>query len=171
MPDDNTVTVSSKDGGLALYGDGRRPALKHLHSTGEHAPLVHVVCWDETKPCKVGVSGSIELTGSEKHPVRVRMAHHFSNTHDQHLKVDPLEHELKVATKLAEPIHHALQMRTPLELRFCNPWHITSNYVFDFTMGKSQVLSIRLTGATVCEPQPCNDEKPCPPPVARQKIL
>ena len=72
------------------------------------------------------------------------MAHHFSNTHNQHLKVDPLEHELKVATKLAEPIHHALQMRTPLELRFCNPWHITSNYVFDFTMGKSQVLSLSL---------------------------
>jgi hypothetical protein len=151
MPDDNTVTVTSKDGGLALYGDGRRPALKHLHSTGEHAPLVHVVCWDETRPCKVGVSGNI--------------------THNQHLKVDPLEHELKVATKLAEPIHHALQMRTPLELRFCNPWHITSNYVFDFTMGKSQVLSIRLTGATACVPQPCKAEEPCAPPVARQKIL
>ncbi|MGA8029827.1 MAG: hypothetical protein WB992_22010 [Bryobacteraceae bacterium] len=169
MPDDKTVVVASKDGGLALYGDVHKPSLKHVHATGAHSPLVHMVCWDESRPCKVEVSGKVELTGSEEHPVQVRMSHHFANTHYQHLKVEPLDHQLKVATKLSEPIHHALQIRTPLELRFCNPWHITSNYVFDFKMGRTQILSITLTGATVCTPQPCPGEKPCPPASTQSK--
>jgi hypothetical protein len=168
MADKEVVTVSSKEGGLALYGDAQRPSLKHVHATSAQAPLMHMVCWDESKPCKMDVSGKLELTGSEEHPVRVKMSHHFANVHQQTMKVDPLDHHLQVATKLSEPIHHALQMRTPLELRFCNPWHITSNYVFDFKMGRTQVLSITLTGATVCTPQPCRDEKPCPPPIVTQ---
>jgi hypothetical protein len=158
---DDKITVTSKDGGLALFGDAQKPSLKHLHST--HAPLVHMVCWDESKPCKMDVSGKLELTGSEQHPVEVKMHHHFANVHHQTMKVDPLDHHLKVNTRLSEPIHHALQMRTPLELRFCNPWHMTSNYIFDFKIGRTEVLSIRVTGATVCTPQPCGDDKPCPP--------
>jgi hypothetical protein len=163
MADDKLVTVTSKDGGLALFGDVKKPSLQHLHSTGVHAPLVHMVCWDESKPCKMDVSGTLELTGSEEHPVPVKMTHYFANIHHQTMKVEPLDHQLKIATRLSEPIHHALQMRTPLELRFCNPWHMTSNYIFDFKIGASQVLSIQVTGATVCTPQPCADEKACPP--------
>lgn len=171
MADDKTVTVTSKDGGLALYGDAHRPSLKHVHATGAQAPLVHMVCWDESKPCKMDVSGKLELTGSEEHPVQVKMSHHFANVHHQTMKVDPLDHQLKVATRLSEPIHHALQMRTPLQLQFCNPWHVTSNYVFDFKMGRTQVMSITVTGATVCTPQPCPDDKPCPPVVVQPKSL
>lgn len=169
MADEPTVTVMSKDGGLALYGDAQRPSLKHVHATSAHAPLVHMVCWDESKPCKVDVSGEVKLTGSEEHPVRVNMSHHFTNTHHQELKVDPLEH--RVATKLSEPIHHALQLRTPLQVQFCNAWHITSNYVVGFTMGKTEVMSIAVTGATVCTPQPCDDQKPCPPATPRAKVF
>jgi hypothetical protein len=170
MADDKIVTVTSKDGGLALYGDVLKPSLNHLHATSAHAPLVHMVCWDESKPCKMDVSGKLELSGvvelkgDEKHPIPLNMHHHFTNTHHQTMKVEPLDHHLKVDTRLSAPIHHALQMRTPLELRFCNPWHMTSNYVFDFKMGRSQVLSITVTGATVCAPQPCAEDKPCPPP-------
>jgi hypothetical protein len=166
---DETVTVTANQGGLALYGDVQKPSLKHLHSTSAHAPLVHMVCWDEAKPCKMDVdgkidlSGRVELAGDEKHPIPVNMYHHFTNVHHQNLIIEPLDHQLKVETKLSEPIHHALQMRTPLELRFCNPWHVTSNYVFDFKVGRSQVLSISLTGATICAPQPCAGDKPCPP--------
>ena len=67
-------------------------------------------------PAKWTFPGKLELTGSEEHPVQVKMSHHFANVHHQTMKVDPLDHHLKVATRLSEPIHHALQMRTPLRI-------------------------------------------------------
>ncbi|HLA43848.1 MAG TPA: hypothetical protein VJZ27_10450, partial [Aggregatilineales bacterium] len=74
------------------------------------------------------------------------------------------DHTLKVDTKLAEPIHHALQLRTPLSVHFCNAWHIASDYVVQVAAGERTLFSIRLTGATVATPQPCDDNENCDPP-------
>lgn len=83
-----------------------------------------------------------------------------------HLKVEQFGHTMDVSTALAMPIHHALQMRTPLQVRFCNTWHVASDYVVDIKMGDRSLFSIHLTGATVATPQPCPEEEPCPPPMA-----
>jgi hypothetical protein len=56
-------------------------------------------------------------------------------------------------------------MRTPLEVRFCNPWHIASDYRLEVNLGKNRVMGIRLSGATVATPQPC--EPTCPPAEAK----
>ena len=187
-----TVTLTQKAGDelavrhhgeVAVYGSDRQPAIQHVIHSSEKQPIVHMVCWDEEDPCPVQVSGrvtlagdekspirlqmvqeqpcavevggSVAIRGDEKNPVRVRMAHTFESPHVQ---------EHRMATKLAEPIHHALQMRTPLELRFCNPWHLASDYMIEVRLADNRLLSIRLTGATIASPQPCADDKPCPPP-------
>jgi hypothetical protein len=156
-------------GGVALYGDKEKPALLHqlgghvVHTTAPEQPLVHMVCWEQKEPCKMAVDARVTVAGDEKSPVHVRMHHHFENEHHQTLKVNPLEHGLNVNSTLSEPIHHALQMRTPLQLRFCNPWHVASDYIMEIRLGKNQLISLRLTGATVAKPQPCEDV-PCPPP-------
>jgi hypothetical protein len=182
MPDEEIITVVQNEGdsfavdhsgGLALYGHKQQPALQHqfggqvVHTTDPRQPLVHMICWDETDTCKVEVSGRVILAGDEKAPVQVRMAHHFENDHHQTHHVEPLDHSLKVNTGLAEPIHHAIQMRTPLQLRFCNPWHVASDYIMDINLGRDRHVTIRLTGATVCTPQPCKDDEPCPPPAGQ----
>jgi hypothetical protein len=83
------------------------------------------------------------------------------------LAVEPIIHGLDVSTELARPIHHAVQMRTPLQVRFCNTWQVASDYTVDIKMGNRSLFSIHLTGATVATPQPCPEEEPCPPPVAQ----
>lgn len=174
MEDDKrTVTVTQNEGehfaieqggGVALYGDKKQPALQHqilgqvIHATNAQQPLVHMVCWDEDDPCKVDVAARVVMVGDETAPVEVKMTHHFTNDHHQTHHIEPVDHTLKVDTKLAEPIHHALQLRTPLQLRFCNPWHIASDYQISLTLGNNRLISIRLTGATVATPQPCDDE-------------
>ena len=159
-------------GGVALYGDKEKPALLHqmgghvVHATAPKQPLVHMVCWEQEKPCKMEVDARVTVAGDAKAPVHVRMHHHFANDHHQTLKVEPLEHGLNVNSTLSEPIHHALQMRTPLQLRFCNPWHVASDYMMEIRLGNNRLLSLRLTGATVATPQPCEDD-PCPPTSSR----
>lgn len=177
MTDTRTIIVTQeKDeqfavahaGGVALYGDKQEPAIQHqfggqvVHTTPPQHPLVHMVCWDEDDTCRVEVSGRVTLAGDEAAPVQVRMRHEFAGDHQQTHRVEPLDHTLRVNTQLAQPIHHALQMRTPLQLRFCNPWQIVSDYTLDINLGNNRVISVRLTGATVATPQPCED--PCPPP-------
>jgi hypothetical protein len=161
-------------GGVALYGDKGRPALAHqiegsvLHATHPQQPLVHMVCWDADEPCRVEVSGQVVLAGDEKAPIPVVMTHRFDNAIREHMEmqVAPLDHTVNVSTGLAQPIHHALQMRTPLQVRFCNTWQVASNYTFEVRMGNRSLFSIQLTGATVATPQPCPEEEPCPPPIA-----
>jgi hypothetical protein len=142
-------------GGLALYGNKAQ------------SPLVHMVCWDESEPCKVEVAGRVTLAGDKESPVRVTMAHFFENDHHQTHAIEPLDHALRVDSKLSEPIHHALQLRTPLDVRFCNSWNVASDYRVEVRWGERSVMSIRLTGATVATPQPCADEVPCAPVVSR----
>jgi hypothetical protein len=153
---------------MALEGVLCGPPIQHqvaAHTavTGDaKRPLVHMVCWDANDPCKVEVAGRVTLAGDEKAPLHVAMQHRFEGEHRQVLRVEPVEHQLQVATRLADPIHHALQMRTPLQVRFCNPWHVASDYTVEVRLGDRRLISISLRGATVATPQPCAEE-PCPP--------
>jgi hypothetical protein len=166
-------------GGLALYGDQEQTPLQHevqgrcrmVHGSAPEQPLVHLVCWDETQTCKVELSGQVELSGrvtlvgDEKAPLHVKMAHYFENDHHQTHVLEPMEHTLNFNTKLADPMHHAFQMRTPLQLRFCNPWLIASNYLVELAVGGTRLISIQVKGETTATPQPC-EEIPCPPVIA-----
>ena len=153
----------SHNGTISLHGDADKTPVQHrgevVHTT--HKPLVHMICWEEEQACVVDVTGKVTLAGSKDEPIELNVRHHFENEHEQRITVEPMEHSLKVDTKLAEPIHHALQLRTPLQVRFCNAWHVASDYVLDVTAGERTLFSIRLTGATVATPQPCDDD--CPP--------
>jgi hypothetical protein len=174
MPDERRVITQDEGdrfaldhaGGVALYGADEGPAIDHrvtaqvAHGTAPGRPLVHMVCWDE-EPCDVELSGRVVLAGDADAPVAVRMVHEFANSHEQAHTVEPLDHTLHVDTALAQPIHHALQLRTPLQVQFCNPWHVASDYQMDIRVGDRGLVSLRLTGATVATPQPCDD--PCPP--------
>ena len=133
-------------------------AVKHqvgaelLHSTAAERPLVHMLLWDEDC-CKAEANGRITLSGDEKLPVHLRVRHGFDNEHQQSHRFD---------TTLQAPVHHALQMRTPLQVRFCNTWQIASDYSIEIRLGDNRVIGVHLTGATVAKPLPCDDE-PCPP--------
>jgi hypothetical protein len=177
MGEEETVTLIQKQGdrlaldhgGLAVFGDKTLPAMRHdvdgevVHKTTEGQPLVHMVCWSEDQ-CNVEVRGRVVFAGDDEAPVKVAMTHRFEGEHRQLLQIEPVDHQLRVDTRLAEPIHHALQMRTPLQVRFCNPWHVGSDYQLEINLGNNRLVSMRLTGATVATPQPCESES-CPPPV------
>lgn len=166
-PEVELVTVTQKEGDtfgvshkgvVALQGLKHAEPLNHhvggevVHSGIANRPLVHVVAWDED--CACTIEGRVTLVGDEKAPLRVN--HRFDNDHHQ-------THAVKTA--LAEPIHHALQMRTPLQVRFCNAWQIASDYTLEISMGGLRVIGVRLTGATFAKPLPCEEEL-CPPVVA-----
>src|SRR4051794_5998683 len=122
QPEDERLRLDH-DGSVGLYGEEKRAPLRHrFHGDAEHVvgtaegrPLVHVVAWD-TQPCEVEIKGRVALTGDPEAPVSIEMQHAFEGVHDQHFDVEPLDHTLQVDSALAEPIHHALQMRTPLEV-------------------------------------------------------
>ncbi len=173
MADDETNTIVQVDGdrfaldhgAVALHGVKGEPAMQHaftggvVHGTDPDRPLVHMVCWAEEV---IQVEGRVTVVGDESAPVVVHIQHEFTNDHHQTLAVEPLDHSLSVATAAANPIHHALQLRTPLDVRFCNPWHVASDYRVEVNFGNNRVIGIRLTGATVATPQPCDDDA-CPP--------
>lgn len=149
------------DGVVRVQGGCQDDPLNHrvagevVHATPADRPLVHMVLWDEDCACEV--NGRIVVAGDADAPVKVDMRHAFTDVHEQaHV----------VRTALAEPIHHALQMRTPLQVRFCNAWNIASDYTMEINLGQNRLISLRLTGATVAKPQPCEDE-PCAPVVTR----
>ncbi|MGH2537021.1 MAG: hypothetical protein ACRDHL_06485 [Candidatus Promineifilaceae bacterium] len=145
--------------GVALYGDREYPAIGHqvqgelVHTTAK--PLMHMVCWEEE--CSMNVAARVAVVGDRENPVEVRMQHEFVGEHRQTHQIEPFEHTMRIPTRPAEPIHHALQMQTPLELRFCNPWQVDSSYRVEVAMGRRQLLTIRLQGTSVCRPQPCDD--------------
>jgi hypothetical protein len=118
-----------------------------------------MVLWDEDCACEI--NGRITVAGDPDAPVQAVVHHHFDNDHQQ-------THRVKTA--LSEPIHHALQMRTPLQVRFCNAWHIASDYTIEINLGGNRVIGVRLSGATIARPQPCEDDAPCPPPIVSQPI-
>ena len=124
------------------------------HATAPERPLVHMVLWDDD--CACTIDGRVVLAGDPAAPFEATFRHRFPDDHRQ-------THTVKTA--LAEPIHHALQMRTPLQVRFCNTWHVASDYTVEITVGERTFAKIRLTGATVAKPQPCDE--PCPPVITQ----
>jgi hypothetical protein len=159
--DTETVILTQPADERLELDHGGAVALQHVPAAGQ--PLVHMICWEEEESCPVEVSGGLTVSGNPDAPVELDMQHHFHGVHHQHLAVDPVEHGLLVHSALAEPIHHALQMRTPLQVRFCNSWHVASDYTIDVRAGKRSLFSIRISGTTVGTPEPCADDDPCPP--------
>jgi hypothetical protein len=164
QPQDEVFDLQHR-GAVALHGNPKLDPLRHehcgevVHSTPADKPLVHMVLWDEDCACEV--NGRIVVAGDPEAPVQVAMSHQFPDEHRQ-------AHHIRTA--LAEPIHHALQMRTPLQVRFCNTWHVASDYSLEINLGRNRILGVRLTGATVAKPQPCDGEESCPPPIVTTPI-
>ncbi|MEL7224184.1 MAG: hypothetical protein AAGL17_04800 [Cyanobacteria bacterium J06576_12] len=162
-------------GAVALHGHRQEPPLQHqvsgqgqvVHKTSPQQPLVHMICWEEDASCQVEVNGRVTLAGDEQAPLVVKMSHQFDNDHHQTHVIEPVDHTLTVNSQLADPIHHALQLRTPLQVRFCNPWKIDSDYQVAIRLGNARAISINLSGSTVATPQPC-DAPPCLPVPAIQ---
>lgn len=123
-----------------------RVGAEMVHSTEQ--PLIHMHLWNEE--CVGQVEAEVTVRGDPEKPVG--LVHQFPDTHHQ-------SHDIR--TKLSEPIHHALQMRTPLQVRFCNAWQIASNYSLGIDYRGRRLLEVKLTGATVATPQPCpEDDRP-----------
>ena len=160
MADEKTEIV------VLTQPDDERLELGHVarvvHEGRPGHPLVHMVCWEE-EPCQVEVTGRVTVAGDTEAPVPLEVTHNFPELHRQHLEVSPLDHNLEVETALDSPIHHALQMRTPLQLRFCNPWNVASDYTIAVQIGDRKLVSVRLTGTTIGTPEPCPPDAPCPP--------
>jgi hypothetical protein len=145
MPDDDTesdgyeveklIVTQPKGDAFAVVGDDCRDPLSHrfsgevAHTTPPEQPLVHRVCWDETRD----VRGRVAVVGDAEEPVTVD--HRFPDHHPQTHTV--------------------------------NAWRIASNYTVDIDVAGRRWMSIRLTGATVATPRPCEDDD-CPPVIARQ---
>ena len=155
MADDKTETRiirQPSDEAFALAGSEKHAPMRHrlqgdlVHHTDQ--PVVHMHLWNED--CVGKLEHQVHHHADEKSPVNV--THRFPGTHHQ-------THEMQ--SSLAEPVHHALQMRTPLQVRFCNTWQVASDYSVKIALRGKPFLDIRLTGATVATPQPCPDDD-CP---------
>ncbi|EEW25930.1 hypothetical protein [Rhodobacter ferrooxidans] len=160
MSDEETrhLIVSQPAGAaFALAGSDRHDPLSHrvqadfVHRTDK--PMVHMHLWDDDCACKL--EHEVRFDAGPDKPVN--LAHRFPDTHAQ-------SHEMKTA--LDAPIHHALQMRTPLQVRFCNTWQVASDYTVSVGLRGKPFLDIRLTGATVATPKPCDDDCAPAPQVA-----
>lgn len=157
QPDEESLRVQHC-GTLRVHGDAKADALQHHVgtelATAPDRPLVHMLLWDEDCACEV--NGRQTLVGDEAAPVHAKLHHVFDSDHHQTHRIE---------TALASPVHHALQMRTPLQVRFCNSWQIASDYSVEIRLGGNRVIGVHLTGATIAKPLPCEDEKPCEPVV------
>lgn len=142
-------------GTLRVQGDAKADALQHraeiVHATPPDRPLVHMMLWDDERQ----VSGRLTISGDPAAPLQATLNHRFDNEHRQVHRME---------TSLAAPVHHALQMRTPLQVRFCNTWQIASDYSLEIRLGDNRVIGVHLTGATIAKPLPCPDDN-CAEPV------
>lgn len=119
-------------------------------------PFVHMVCWDRDAACAVEHSGEVVHVGDPERPVPLDMRHSTAEPVKMDMAVSPLEHDLGVKTALDRPIHHALQLKTPVQLRFVNPWKAESSYTLEVRLGNRNLMSVNLNGTTTLTP--------CPPP-------
>jgi hypothetical protein len=125
-----------------------------IHGGRKDLPIVHMVCWDEDDPCRVSGSAEFNHVGDPSRPVVLQMKHSSESPVQMALNVQPLDHGLAVQTDLQSPIHHALQLKTPVQLRFVNPWEAASDYTVSVQLADRKLLQIQLTGKTVLTPQP-----------------
>ncbi|MEG3158886.1 hypothetical protein U1763_00055 [Sphingomonas sp. LB2R24] len=114
-------------------------------------PVVRMHLWDQD--CVGKLDGQVVVRGDRDAPITF-----------EHRFADELQQSHRIQTKLAEPIHHALQMRTPLQVRFCNVWQVASDYSVGIDVAGRRLIDIRLTGATVATPLRCDDD--CAAPAA-----
>lgn len=156
MPEDDARTVIVRqrcEEAFALAGSDDHAPMSHrvrgdvVHRTDE--PVVHMHLWNED--CVGKLEHQVHCNMGEDNPAH--LVHRFQDTHDQ-------SHRMQ--TSLAEPIHHALQMRTPLQVRFCNSWQVASDYSVRVSLRGRPFLDIRLVGATVATPQPCPEDDCAP---------
>jgi len=135
-------------GGLAVFGVRSQPAIQHIvdacvvHETQK--PLVHIHSWDV-----------------ERGPVAVEMTHHFQGEHNQTLHIQPFGHDMRVETRESNPIHHALQMRTPIAVRVgmdCT-CVMESDYTFEVRTAERQLFTMTVKGRTVFKDE-CPDFRP-----------
>ncbi len=155
------IVTQPKGDAFALAGSDCDPPLNHRFEGGvthrTDKPVVHMHLWNEECAGKLDakldakLDGQVTVRGDPAQPVV--FAHNFPGEHRQAHRID---------TALADPIHHALQMRTPLQVRFCNSWQVASDYSVGIDIGGRRLIDIRLTGATIATPIPCEDD--CPPP-------
>jgi len=149
----NVIVSQPDDTPFALAGSDCAPPMQHrvgadiTHRTEK--PIVHMHLWNED--CVGKLAGTVTVAGDPDAPVALQ--HRFPDEHRQ-------THAF--TTSLAKPVHHALQMRTPLQVRFCNSWHVASDYTVGIQVNGRSLIGIRLTGATVATPQPCPEDECAP---------
>ncbi len=153
-PKTHDVMLSQpEDTAFALAGSDCAPPMRHrvggdiTHHTEK--PIVHMHLWNED--CVGKLAGDVTVSGNPDAPVSLQ--HRFPDEHRQ-------THAF--TTALVDPIHHALQLRTPLQVRFCNSWHVASDYTVGIQLNGRSLIGIRLTGATVATPRPCPEEECAP---------
>lgn len=158
---DETRVITQPDGGafrVTLEGpdkDGCAQPIPHhgrlLHETGEK-PLMHTICWEPEEPCTVAHEGQMLHVGDPERPVPLDMRHSTEKPVELQVHVGPVEHGLRVHTRSCEPMHHAVQLQTPLQVRFVNPWVAESDYRLTVQLGNSRMLDVRLVGRTRLTP-------------------
>jgi hypothetical protein len=116
-------------------------------------PLRHVLRMDQDVPCELGHSGEMRHTGDPERPVPLDMRHSSPEPVVLDLKVNQARHALAVDTSLTEPMHHALQLKTPLQVRFVNPWEAKSDYAMTVELAGRPLLSFKLQGTTTLRPE------------------
>ena len=125
-------------GGVAFFGARSQPALQHIHDAcvvhETQKPLVHVHSWDV-----------------ERGPVVVPVTHQFQGDHNQTLNIQSFGHDMHVVSRESDPIHHALQMRTPIAVRVgmdCT-CVMESDYTFELRTAERQLFTMTMKGRTV----------------------
>jgi hypothetical protein len=166
MADETRLITQEPDARFRVEHDGQRPdadgcvhPIRHdariVHEGREELPFVHIVQMRQDEPCGVRTSGELAHVGDPERPVPLEMRH--SSPHgpvEIDLRVRQAQHELRVSTDLQDPMHHALQLKTPLQVRFVNPWTAQSDYRVSVTLGNRQLLDVRIAGQTILTPRP-----------------
>jgi hypothetical protein len=164
---DETRIVTQPEGErfrLALEGPQpdaqgcERPVLHQgrlVHEGGSpELPIVHMVCWDSEDACSLTHGGEVRHVGDPERPVPLDMRHSTAKPVELDLRVSQVSHALGVQTTLQDPIHHALQLKTPIQVRFVNPWEAASQYSIGIAVGGRSVVEVSIRGKTVLTPHP-----------------
>jgi hypothetical protein len=175
MSDETRIITQAPTDRFRVEHDGQRPdaagcvhPIRHdarlVHEGGrEELPFVHLVQMKQDEPCGVRTSGEIAHVGDPQRPVPLDMRHSSQAPVELDLRVRQLEHELRVSTGLQDPMHHALQLKTPLQVRFVNPWVAQSDYRVSVTLGKRRLIDVHIAGQTILSPRPAPPD-PCTDP-------
>jgi len=124
-----------------------------LHEGHEKRPLYHKVHFTHDESHALSHRGALTHRVDPATPVPLDMRHSTQEPVKLDLQVRSLGHQMGVTTTLQDPIHHALQLKTPLQVRFVNPWHAQSEYSFSLDVAGRTVMSLSVRGSTVFSPR------------------